>query len=175
MAEATEGKRVAICEKEYEVDEQGTPTGAFTFTFSDGEVVAGNIADFPVNIQKFLPVHGIMQKGGDSYASVKGNVAEAKSNLKDVLDNLKNGLWRAGRGEGESRPRLGELAEAIARIKQVEVAKALEAVTKATDDQRKTWRSNAKVKSVIAQIRAEAAAKALEAAAEEELQVEIPA
>lgn len=170
MAEtqAVEPKKVPFCSKEYDVE-----TGEFSFTFSDGSITSGNIADFPADTQKQLTLHGVSQKGGDSYAGAKGNVAEAKASLEDVLNQLKAGVWRAGRGEGESRPRLGELSEAISRIKGCALEAATAAVEKATDEQRKTWRANAKVKSVIATIRAEAAAKALEGAAEQELEVDL--
>ena len=166
-----EEKKVAFCSKEYDQDESNTPTGDCHWTFSDGVELSINVFELPERMQKFLTVHGAMQKGGDSYAGVKGNLADGKANLQEVLDNLKADIWRAARGEGESRPRLGELAEAIARIKAVPVEQALAAVEKATDDQRKSWRGNAKVKSVIAQIRAEVAAKALEESAEKDLEI----
>jgi hypothetical protein len=76
------------------------------------------------------------------------------------------GIRRAVSGEGNTRLRLVELAEAIGRIKAVPIEQAMAAVEKATDEQRKTWRSDAKVKSVLATIRAEAAARALEEADE---------
>ena len=165
MAEA-ESKKPSFCSKEYDLE-----TGEVSFTFGNGTIVSTNLSDYSADIQKQFALHGISQKGGDSYAGVKGDFAEGIANLKEVLANAKLGIWRAGRGEGESRPRLGELAEAIARIKAVPVEQAMAAVEKATDDQRKDWRSNAKVKAVIAQIRAEAAAKALEAAGEQQLNI----
>ena len=118
-------------------------------------------------------LHGAAQKIGDSYAGAKGDYDKAVEAAKGVIDQLAQGVWRAARGEGEARPRLGELAEAIARIKGVDRDKAMAAVEKATDEQRKQWRGNAKVKATIAQIRAEAAAKALEQAAETELVVDL--
>lgn len=166
------GKRVVVCEKSFEESDDGALTGRVDFTFSDGHVESLNVFDdLPAEIQRRLTVHGLLQKGGDSYAGVKGNVAEAKANLAAILEQLKSGAWKGERGD--AGPRLGELAEAIARIKSVPVEKAREAVEKATDEQRKDWRSNAKVKSVIATLRAEAAAKALEAAGEQELTVDI--
>ena len=55
-----------------------------------------------------------------------------------------------------------ELAQAIARVKGVPTEKALTAVENSDEKQRKEWRSNLKVKAVLAQIRAEKAVKALE-------------
>jgi len=163
-----ESKKVPFCKKEYDVD-----TGALSFTFGNGHVIEANMNDFPAEMRTQLGLHGASQKIGDSFAGAKGNFAEGIQSAQDVIDQLKAGVWRSSGGEGESRPRLGELAEAISRIKQVPLDKAMAAVEKASDDQRKTWRSNAKVKAVIAQIRSENAAKALEAAGETELAVDI--
>ena len=95
------------------------------------------------------------------------------ADAKAVIDGLKAGSWRSAAGEGEGKPRLGELAEAIARIKGVPLEKAMAAVEKADEKQRKDWRSNAKVRAVIAQLRAEKAAKDLEAAAEKDLAIDL--
>lgn len=167
MAEASAAAKPQFASKEYDMD-----TGVVTITFGNGKVVEGDSNQFSDEIRKQLMLHGLSQKMGDSYAGAKGNYAEAIQSVEDVVEQLRAGVWRAARGEGDARPRLAELAEAIARIKSVPVEAATAAVEKATDDQRKTWRSNAKVRAVIAQIRAEKAAKALEEAGEQELQVE---
>lgn len=168
MADAAvaEDKKPKFAEKEYDLD-----TGVVTFTFGNGKVVECNVNEFNEDTRKQLMLHGMSQKGGDSYAGAKGNFAEAIASVQDVIDQLKLGVWRAARGEGDARPRLAELAEAIARIKQVAIEAATKAVEAGTDDQRKSWRSNAKVKAVIAQIRAEKAAKALEEAGEQALDI----
>lgn len=178
MAEAENGQRsggsaaakVKFSKKEYDLD-----TGECNFIFESGtpqeETISVNVNDLPPEIQKQLMLHGMSQKGGDSYASVKGNVQQAKANLRDVISQLQGGEWR-GAGD-EARPRLAELAEAISRIKGTDLEKTKEAVEKASDDQRKNWRSNAGVKAMIAKIRAEKAAKALEAAGEQELNIEV--
>lgn len=160
------GKAPKFCKKEYDMD-----TKVVSFEFADGEVIELNVAELPQEMQTQLMLHGAAQKGGDSYAGVKGNLAEGKANLQGVIDQLKNGEWR-GAGD-EARPRLAELAEAIARIKNAPLDKATAAVEKASDEQRKTWRSNAGVKSMIAKIRAEKAAKALEAAGENAQEVDV--
>lgn len=167
-AAPAEMSKPKFAEKEYDLD-----TGEVSFTFGNGKSLSLNVNELSVEIQKHLMLHGALQKVGDSYAGAKGNYSEAVENASGVIEQLKQGVWRAARGEGDARPRLAELAEAIARIKSVELEKATAAVEKATDEQRKTWRGNAKVKAVIAQIRAEKAAKALEEAGEQELSVEI--
>ena len=162
MAEASPAaeKKVQFCKKEYDLD-----TGVVYFAFGNGETVEIDSNSIPEDTRKQCTLHGISQKGGDSYAGAKGNYAEAIQSVKDIRDQLYAGAWKADR-DSEGRPRLGELAEAIARIKGVDLERATAAVEKATDEQRKEWRSNAKVKFTIQQIRTEKAAKALEEAAD---------
>lgn len=159
--------KTKFCDKEYDLD-----TGINYFAFGNGKQLEFDSNRCSDEIRKQLMLHGAAQKIGDSFAGAKGNFALGIESAQDVIDQLYAGVWKAGRGEGDSRPRLAELAEAISRIKQVELERATAAVEKATDEQRKAWRLNAKVKAVIAQVRAEKAAKALEEAGETELVVE---
>ena len=156
---AAEASKPKFAEKEYDLD-----TGVVTFTFGNGTVLNFDTNELSAEMRSQLMLHGMSQKGGDSYAGAKGNYSEAIQNVKDVWEQLKQGVWRAARGEGDAKPRLAELAEAIARIKQVPIEASTAAVEAGTEEQRKAWRGNAKVKAVIAQIRAEKAAKALEEA-----------
>jgi hypothetical protein len=165
---AGSAKAPKFCEKEYDLD-----TGLVSFAFGNGQVLEIDSNSLSAEMQKQLMLHGISQKVGDSFAGAKGNFVEGIAAAKAVIEQLSQGIWRAARGEGEARPRLGELASAIARIKGVTQEVAMAAVEKATDEQRKAWRGNAKVKATIAAIRAEEAQKALEAAGEQELQVDL--
>lgn len=167
MAGEAEAAKKKFASKEYDMD-----TGLVVFTFGNDKSVEIDSNRIPEETRKQLMLHGISQKAGDSYAGAKGNYAEAISAVESIRDQLYAGVWKAAR-EDDARPRLAELAEAIARIKSVALEAATAAVEKATDDQRKTWRSNAKVKAVIAQMRAEKAAKALEEAGEQELDVAV--
>jgi hypothetical protein len=167
MAEAADAKKPKFCDKEYDMD-----SGIVTFTFGNGEVVTCDSNQIPEDTRKQLMLHGISQKVGDSFAGVKGNYAEGIGNAKDTVTQLLAGVWKAAR-EDDARPRLAELAEAIARIKQVPLEAATKAVEAGTEDQRKAWRSNAKVKAVIAQLRAEKAAAALEQAGEQTLDIAV--
>lgn len=54
------------------------------------------------------------------------------------------------------------LAQAIARIKEVSIEKALDAIDNADESKLKKCKNNVKVKAVIAQIRAEKAVEAAE-------------
>lgn len=157
--------KVKFCEKSWD------ESGVVSFTFGNGTVLAFDTNKVSAQTQLDLRCHGASQKIGDSFAGAKGNFAEGIASAQAVIDQLYADKWSADREGGA--PRLGELAAAIARIKGVEVAVAMAAVEKATDDQRKTWRSNAKVKATIAAIRAEDAQKALEAAGEQSLDVDL--
>ena len=163
-------KTPKFCDKDYDLD-----TGVVYFSFGNGKTLEFDTNRCNEEIRKTLVLHGGSQKVGDSFAGAKGNFALGIQSAQDVIDQLYAGAWKAGRGEGEARPRLAELAEAISRIKSVIIERATAAVEKASDEQRKAWRLNAKVKSVIATIRAEKAAKALEEAGEQELDVPMPA
>lgn len=174
MAEASAGKRVSVCEKAFEETDQGQATGIVRFNFSDGSEQILDTNTLAPDIQMRLRVHGAMQKIGDSYAGVKGNVAEAKKNVEDVISQLTSGAWKGERGD--AGPRLGELAEAIAEIKgaPLEAVKAaVEKAAKESPEQVKAWRTNAKVKATIAAIRARNAQKELEQAGEQSLDINV--
>jgi hypothetical protein len=115
------------------------------------------LESFSPDIQLHLALHGISQKLGDAYSSSKGVVADAKGMFTEALKQLVAGDWRAARGEGDSKPRTGELAEAISRIKGIDITDVVKSLESATDEQRKTLRSNERVKATIAVIRAEKA------------------
>lgn len=168
MAEAAATEKKKFCDKEYDLD-----TGVVTFTFGNGTVIELDSNKLGEDMRKQLMLHGISQKVGDSFAGVRGNFVEGVGNAQDTVDQLLAGVWKAARDD-DAKPRLAELAAAIARIKDVPLEQATAAVEKGTDDQRKAWRSNAKVKAVIAQLRAEKAAAALqeaEKAGEEKLDI----
>lgn len=160
-----EDAKVKFCEKEYDVD-----SGVASFTFGNGEALELNVEELPADTQKTLMLHGLIQKVGDSFAGAKGDFAAALEAAARVIEQLKEGKWTAGKGAGgEAKPRVTELAEAIARLKGIPVAQAIELVAAADDEKRKTLRGNARVKAAIAQIRAEKAQAALEKSTDEDL------
>ena len=160
-----EEKKVKFCDKDYDLD-----TGVCEFNFGDGEQIVVNVDELPADIQRQLTLHGMCQKGGDSYAGAKGNYAEAKANLRQVIANLASGSWGSA-GEGEGKPKLGELSQAIARIKGIDLTVATAAVEKADDAKRKEWRAHPKIKAAIAQLRAEKAQAELDKAEATELDI----
>lgn len=163
-AAGSAGGRGKFCEKDFDLD-----TGEVSFAFGNGETVKVIVDLLPDDMKRTLMLHGMSQKGGDSYAGAKGNFAEGIANLKEVIAALQAGQWNGGR-DGEGKPRLGELSAAIARVKGVSLEDATAAVTAAYEagetgaEKLKTWRAHPKIKAAIAAIRSEKAQKELEAA-----------
>lgn len=127
------------------------------FTFAGDAPIAVALSDFSEETLTHATLHGLSQKLGDSYGGTKGDVAEAKKRFEATLAQLKAGNWIAARGEGETKPRTSELAEAIARIKGIDVAVVAANLAKASDEERKALRGNERVKATIVVIRAEKA------------------
>lgn len=174
MAEEAAGsagsaKRPKFCSKEYEID-----TGLASFEFGNGTTLELNVYELPEETQKQLMLHGALQKVGDSYAGAKGDFGTGVSSAQSVIDQLKAGEWTGG-GDAVGRPRIKDLAEALARVKGMSVEEVTPIVEAAaalngSDEERKAgkeklqaWRSNAKVKAALAAIAAEKAQKVAEA------------
>lgn len=166
-AKPVEAAKIRFSKREYDLDE-----GKAYFTFGNNTELTLGLEEVPSDLHKRLALHGIIQKVGDSYASAKGNFNVAIEAAKSVIDQLKAGEWEGG-GD-EARPRLAELASAIAALRNAPLEKVTAAVEAATDEQRKAWRSNAQVKAKIAQQRAEKAAKNAEGS-KEEITIDLPA
>lgn len=160
--QASEAKAPKFCEKSAE----GTTV---SFKFGDGTTLSLDVSNLDENIQNELMMHGALQKIGDSYAGAAGDYEFAKKNAQKVIDNLLGGLWKAAREGGEGKPKTGELAAAVARIKSIEVADAQAIVDTLSDEQVKALRAKASVKAAIAAIRAEKAAEKAAKATDEGL------
>ena len=143
--------------------------GTLVFTFSNGHVHNLNpITDCNDEIQRQFLYHGATQKLRDSFSSAKGDFAYAEGVLEKVIAQVKAGNWVGTRASGEAKPKTGELAQALANLKSVDLETAQAAVERASDEKRKTWRNNAAVAAEIARIRAENAKKRAEASANAE-------
>lgn len=153
--------RIKVAEKDYDAE-----TGTFSIAFRNGVSAEVELDKLPANIVRVLALHGLSQKLGDSYASVKGDVDEAIKRFNSVLDQLTKGEWAKAREAGEGGAKVTELAQAIARFRDVPVDKATAAVGKATKEQIAGWKSHPKLKAIIAAIRAEKAAERAKAAEE---------
>jgi hypothetical protein len=168
MNEQTEGavveqepKEPKFCEVEYDLDESKV-----LFGFKDGTTLEIAAAQLNDDMKQRAMLHGLNQKIRDSFAGVKGDVAKGIENAKGVIEALLAGNWRQARGEGEAKPRIGELAEAISRLKAIDIETATKAVTEADDAKRKEWRAHPRIKAAIAAIRAEKAQAELAKAGE---------
>lgn len=150
--------KVRFLEKDYDVE-----TRTASFTINGAEEISVSLDEFPQGIVTQLALHGLLQKAGDATAGCKGDAAAASEAIRTVLDNLRQGRWGAVR-ESEGKPRVAELALAIARVTGMDVASVSQRVSTASDEQRKAWREFPEVAAAIAQIRAEKAAERAKAA-----------
>lgn len=149
--DATEEKKTPFC-----TVGQGRKESVLAFTFGDPTrtVVDIDLDDIDESISGQLLVHGITQKGRDSFASAKGDFAFAIGSVQKVFENLLNGQWNASRASGgDGKPKTGELAEAIANLKNMPLAEVQKAVEAAPDEQRKAWRKNQAVAAEVLSIR----------------------
>ena len=110
-----------------------TDAGKVTFTFTDGTVQAISMTEIPAATQRALILHGIEQKGGDSYAGATMAVEEGratnalafgKASLARVLANLRAGIWTTKAEAGPSR-----LVRAVAEVLGIPVAAAGDRIT----------------------------------------------
>lgn len=160
MTETTEETKAAFCKKTWNAE------GIASFLFGNGTTVSLNVHELSDD-QKFnLMMHGLLQKGGDSYASAKGDYTFGIAAVQKVCDQLLNDQWAASRATGasEGAPRSTELAQALANLKKLDVAAVAKVVEAATDDQRKVWRKHPAIAAEIARIRAEKATARAKAA-----------
>lgn len=131
-------KRNSLCKKTVDLE-----NGTVSFWFTDSDTVTFNIGDLDDAGLKRAALHGISQKGGDSYAGVK-TVKEAQENLVKTLAAVEKGDWST-RAPGE--PRTAVLVESLARA----AGKTLEQAQKVIDgikdfiDSEKTVEENAEV------------------------------
>lgn len=137
------------------------------FAFPDGHVETIRLSELPQEMVFRLAVHGLSQKGGDSYASAGGEenpLGAAKDWLKATLDQIRKGDWRVTTPGGF---RATMLAKALARVtgKSIEDAQAVVDVHSELDDDGKpSEKGKAWLKSMRAneQIKAATAAITLE-------------
>ena len=89
--------REKVAKKDYD-----TETGILSVIFKTGEKRDVELGKLPESIVTQLAMHGLSQKLGDSYASVKGDVAKAIVLFDGVLKQLQEGEWAKARGDGDS-------------------------------------------------------------------------
>lgn len=156
----------SIATKVLDFEEKGVE-----FQFKGHEPILELLSSYSPEVQLHFALHGMSQKFGDAYSSAKGVVGEALAMFQTTKSQLLQGDWKASRGEGDSKPRTTELAEALARIKALPVEEVAKTLAAASEELKKTLRSNDRVKAVIAVIRAEKAQDRLDKMPEDDIEL----
>lgn len=143
--------RNSLCKKTVDVD-----AGTVTFEFTNDETVVFELSSLDEAGLKRAALHGISQKGGDSYAGIK-SADDAQKSLVATLEAVEKGEWNT-RTPGE--PRIGVLVMALARAagKTEEEAKAV--IESLDDDTKKALAKDPAIKKAKAEIALEKAQKA---------------
>lgn len=130
---------------------------------STGEKISQDLAALPDEIKTRLALHGLSQKGGDSYAGLGSEIEKAAEALKRVLADLTAGNWAAARASGGGGgPRVTLLARAIVRAMTdagrsdvPEIADIVESLSEMDDETKKALRADSAVKKAMATIKYE--------------------
>ena len=130
-----------------------------TFSFSNGKDIVAKLSELPEEIVHRLALHGLSQKGGDSYASAD-SIGTAVANLTEVVGNLRRGIW-ATKATG------GKLAEALQRATGQPLEDCIAKLQGMDDKAKADLRKHPQIKLAIAQIDAENAAKVAETIGDE--------
>lgn len=129
--------------------------GKLVFTFSNGKAVDIDPAKLSQEMKDQLVMHGLTQKIRDSFAGAKGDANFAQAQAEGVVEALLAGEWNR-RGGGAFGGNM--LAEAVARLKDIEVGEARQRLMELTEEQRDALRKAKSVKAMILKIKAERAA-----------------
>jgi hypothetical protein len=121
------------------------------FKFVDGTTRTIALSDLSEGMVTHLALHGLSQKGGDSYSGAE-SVGEAVEKFNSTIDMLLNGDWSAGRSASG-----GIWVDAIAAAADVSREEALAKWNAADDDTRKELKKHPAIKAAKAQIELERA------------------
>jgi len=148
-----EVKAPAFCKKTIDLE-----AGTVTWTFGNGTTRTLVFDDLDDATKIHCGLHGVSQKGGDSYAAAGGDYAFAIAALDATLQNLHNGQFNANRSSGEAAPKgTGELAQALVRLNLMSMEQAANLLAGADAATLKALRANGEIKVAIAELRAERA------------------
>lgn len=140
--------------------------GTLVITFANKEKLTIDPSQLSDAIREQLVLHGLTQKVRDSFAGAKGDVNYAQAQAEGVAEALMAGEWNR-RGGGAFGGNL--LAEAVARIKGIEISEARERLADLTDDQRDALKKSPSVKRMILTIKADRANAAADGGDDEAL------
>ncbi len=137
-----------------------------SFVFGEGEAaetVVASLSDLPQEIIVQLALHGLSQKGGDSYAGAKAATAEldiepeawAKGQVESVLEQLRAGNWAVRTGGGGAQ--VTDLARAIAEATGEAVESCVERVAESDKETKAALRKHPEIAPILARMRRERA------------------
>jgi ribosomal protein L12E/L44/L45/RPP1/RPP2 len=113
--------KASICTKSVNDDQSGV-----VFTFIDGEVKTINLSELTPEMVTKAALHGLGQKGVDSYSGVKPEDLDvAKAKLENVLSALRDNRWTVARAGGAVTT---DLARAISNVTGRSLAEVIEAL-----------------------------------------------
>lgn len=130
-----------------------------------GKSFSADISKYPEAIREELTRHGWKQKFGDAESG--GTPTEKYAMVQRMHEALMNGQWELT-STVDMTP---AILEAVSRIKKLPIKKLEEAAQK-HPERVKEWGAHPKIKAMIAQMRAEKAAKAA-AESNEDLNIDL--
>lgn len=138
-----------------------TNGGRLVFVLGNGQKLIFDPAQCNEDIRQQAMFHGFNQKIRDAAAgfSKEKDFAGAIGDMNAVMEALYGGDWN--RKGGATGTNLEDLANAIARFKNVTFERAMAAVAKGTPEQRAEWMKNKTVAAFAAQARADRLAAAI--------------
>ena len=123
--------------------------GKIIFILPDGKKMEWEVDELPNHIKEQAMYHGLVQKLGDKVAGVS-SVAEMEGTFRALWNQLKDGTWNAGRGAG-----IGILAKALAKVKDVDIAEAVAAIEKLTEEEKRQLKKHPAIKKAMLEIQME--------------------
>ena len=138
--------------KTQSVDEAGRTVST---VLGNGLKIVCCMDDIPETLHNMLALHGLKQKIGDAASgfSKTNDYSGGFSAMQAVVDNLMSGLWNAKGGTGT-----GDLVQAIANLKKIDIEEAQALIDGLDDEQLKAVQGKPAVKAEILRIKAERAA-----------------
>lgn len=139
------------------------------FVLGNGRALTFDPARCTQEIRGNAMTHGFNQKIRDAAAgfSKDRDYGGAEEEMQAVIDALYAGQWKRQGGGAGAGVVMADLAAAIAEMKGVSIERALGAVEKASEEQRKAWMKNAKVQQLMAEAKAKRLRAALPEASED--------
>jgi hypothetical protein len=172
MTDATKKVEVPAKVKGLVVSYDDECTTEISFKLGDGQTITFAPDAMTAEIQRQAMYHGFNQKIRDAAAGFdltgkkgKPDYDGAFEAMRQVTETLHEGLW--SRKVQPVNPMLKYLPAAIAKMKGVEIEKAMIAVEKVDEETKKKWLANVKVKAIITELIAEEAKVKAEQSEEE--------